>query len=388
MKDEQLKQETIDMVKLMIQHSDKGPSGFWVEDHEGCGNPAVFPEFAEGLKHGTLINKNHYICPWNTAVLYAEGRGNIRTGCYHSCSICDARCLSPDMLKAVLCRFSKRMQSGQYDDLDHITPLLNENEKNYIQKQKVKSQAEAVRQRREEEKLRKKAAAPLLRKYRNNEDITGVILANYGSSVLAQTYFPGDEIDYIDFSPSGKDSIIGGKEITYNQYIDLQIRSHGKSRRGFSLSYYGGGGYGYFFGEAEKITKDKICFKRIYISGMYPDADCFEAKEDHVWMDLSGFEEYQPGDRLSFYAEVYRYIKRGNGTILDYGLRNPEDIHKIGNYELPGNDKLLKQTISELICDICPMNDYCSGSCLNAAWKKAICQDMYKAANTEKCTDK
>ena len=30
---------------MMIQHSDKGPSGFWVDDYEGCGNPKIFPEF-------------------------------------------------------------------------------------------------------------------------------------------------------------------------------------------------------------------------------------------------------------------------------------------------------------------------------------------------------
>lgn len=39
----------------MIQNADKGSSGFWVEDHEGCGNPKIFPEFMEGLKRGSLV---------------------------------------------------------------------------------------------------------------------------------------------------------------------------------------------------------------------------------------------------------------------------------------------------------------------------------------------
>ena len=44
MNNKQTKKATVDAINVMIRHADKGPSGFWVEDHEGCGNPAVFPE--------------------------------------------------------------------------------------------------------------------------------------------------------------------------------------------------------------------------------------------------------------------------------------------------------------------------------------------------------
>ena len=54
MNNKQMKKATVDAINVMISHADKGPSGFWVEDHEGCGNPAVFPEFEEGLKRGRL----------------------------------------------------------------------------------------------------------------------------------------------------------------------------------------------------------------------------------------------------------------------------------------------------------------------------------------------
>ena len=43
MNNKQTKKATVDAINVMISHADKGPSGFWVEDHEGCGNPAVFP---------------------------------------------------------------------------------------------------------------------------------------------------------------------------------------------------------------------------------------------------------------------------------------------------------------------------------------------------------
>ncbi len=63
MNNKQAKKATVDAINVMIRHADKGPSGFWVEDHEGCGNPAVFPEFEEGLKRGRLIQKEHYFLP-------------------------------------------------------------------------------------------------------------------------------------------------------------------------------------------------------------------------------------------------------------------------------------------------------------------------------------
>ena len=63
------KKKTMEVLDIMIQHADKGPSGFWVDDYEGCGNPKIFPEFEEGLKRGRLVQKEHYLCPWNTAVM-------------------------------------------------------------------------------------------------------------------------------------------------------------------------------------------------------------------------------------------------------------------------------------------------------------------------------
>ena len=47
MRNKQDKKATFDAIDVMIRHADKGPSGFWVDDHEGCGNPAIFPEFDE-----------------------------------------------------------------------------------------------------------------------------------------------------------------------------------------------------------------------------------------------------------------------------------------------------------------------------------------------------
>ena len=99
--------------------------------------------------------------------------------------------------------------------------------------------------------------------------------------------------------------------------------------------------------------------------GMYSDGDGFDGKEDHVWMDKTGFEEFNVGDSISFRAEVYRYIKTGNGKLIDYGLRNPIDIKKIEEYQLPSDDELRMQMINQMICETCYLSEHCNRvSCL------------------------
>lgn len=101
MKNKETKKVTITALNVMIGHADKEPSGFWTDDYEGCGNPRVFPEFEDGLKRGRLVRKEHYLCPWNTVVLYGSTQGYVNSGCYYSCSIRKAKYLSAEMLKEV-----------------------------------------------------------------------------------------------------------------------------------------------------------------------------------------------------------------------------------------------------------------------------------------------
>ena len=93
---------------------------------------------------------------------------------------------------------------------------------------------------------------------------------------------------------------------------------------------------------------------------MYTDGTMFDGKEDHVWMDKSGFEEYDVGDSVSFGAEVYRYVKTGNGKQIDYGLRNPTGIQKVEAYELPSDDALIMQEVKQLICETCFLSEQCN----------------------------
>lgn len=102
----------------------------------------------------------------------------------------------------------------------------------------------------------------------------------------------------IDFNPEGYRDIIGAEKFTYDDYIDVQIRSFNKTRCWFATCYYNiplG-----FKGCIEKRTKENVCFKRIMVEGMYPDGVCFDGKEEHVWMNIAGFEEYKIDDSISF----------------------------------------------------------------------------------------
>lgn len=68
-----------------------------------------------------------------------------------------------------------------------------------------------------------------------------------------------------------------------------------------------------------------------------------------VWMDKCGFESFKVDDCVEFSAEVYRYVKTGDGKLIDYSLRNPEGIKRIESYQLPSDDELMKQEIDWII---------------------------------------
>lgn len=151
---------------------------------------------------------------------------------------------------------------------------------------------------------------------------------------------------------------------TYEEYLDIQWKSLGNSRRYLEMCYYEDVEY-CFKGRVERVTDDNILFKRILINGMYIDGTGFEGVEDHVWMDRRGFENYKNGDCLSFCANIYRYIKKNNGKLLDYGLREASNIRLIHNYEVPTDEDLINQQIEQLVCETCLFTNNCfMGMCV------------------------
>ncbi|MBE5958734.1 MAG: hypothetical protein E7254_07735 [Lachnospiraceae bacterium] len=352
----ELKKETADYIDIMIRQAEKGPSGFWTEDYEGCGNPKIFPEFNEGLEHGRLIQKKHFLCPWNAAVLFANGRGNISTGCYHSCSIIDAKYLSTDMIKEVLIKFKKNMLNGYYDNPKEIGPLLTGEMIKFIESAK-EAEREAIERREQKEyNQRKQMAKKLLERFSDDKNAQQFIVAHYGGKTVNSS-----EYGMIDFSPESKDDVVGAENMSYDDYLEVQIRTVKKCRIDFQNCFYNTPME--FKGCIEKKNSKRVCFERIFVTGMFSSGfEMFDGKEDHVWMDIKGFEDLEVGDCVSFFAEVYRYIKTSNGKVIDFGLRNPKGIKRIEKYELPTDEELMRQSIDRIICDSCYLNEMCSGA--------------------------
>lgn len=112
----------------------------------------------------------------------------------------------------------------------------------------------------------------------------------------------------------------------------------------------------------------------------------YKGKEDHVWMDMEPFEEYQVGDCLSFGGEIYRYLKTKNGKQISFGIREPYDIKKIESYELPSDDDMLMQAVDQMICEVCMFNEHCyMGMCIaNEEWREGMRKTLFNAAKGNK----
>ena len=113
---------------------------------------------------------------------------------------------------------------------------------------------------------------------------------------------------FVNFDPDSKNDIVGGEKLTYDEYIDIQMRSPNDKGSLFICAIYTP--ISDFYGTIARRSKDKkrICFNRIFFAYMYPDGMTADAIEDHVWMDGADFASFAVGDSVSFYAEVCRYL--------------------------------------------------------------------------------
>lgn len=220
-------------------------------------------------------------------------------------------------------------------------------------------------------------SADLLKKH---SEFADVIVANYGKKIVQML-----ENGSIDFDPDGLKEVVRGEKLSYDDYIDAQINALGKTHSDFQMCFYNfplG-----FKGCVEKTSNGHICFQKIFIEGMYGDGYCFDGKEQHVWMDLKGFEDLKAGDCVSFFAEPYRYLKTGDGKQIDFGLRNPEGVKKIEKYELPSDDELIDQELDMMLCDTCFLSDSCNRTvCTNIKWRqeaKKSMKDLLKKTDNE-----
>ena len=69
--------------------------------------------------------------------------------------------------------------------------------------------------------------------YSGNEKWQKLKKEFWGKKLLATT-----EWGLIDFDPQGKDDMVGGDTLSYDEYLDLQMQSGKKVRTYFEICYY------------------------------------------------------------------------------------------------------------------------------------------------------
>ena len=201
----------------------------------------------------------------------------------------------------------------------------------------------------------------------------------YKTPIAAMT-----EWGLIDFDPDEQERLSGGENLSYDDYLDLMRKSGHSARQDFQKAYYDAS-YCIFKGRVERVNQKKgtVCFERIFVDAEYDNGggDGFFGKEDHVWMSLADFQPCKKGDCFSFLADVYRYVKTGNGKMIDFGLRNPENIRRISEYELPSDEQLRLQAVDEFICsDLCMYSEQCYGYCIaNQDWLNSMRASLLSA---------
>lgn len=200
-------------------------------------------------------------------------------------------------------------------------------------------------------------------------------------------YLVQSEFGTIDTTDDAMKDVAGGENLSYEEYLQVLFNSRNIIRHCFEYCYYSNA-WCDFKGRISRFDKKKgkVIFNCIYVSGGLMDGDCYEGKEDHVWMDIEPFEEYQVGDCLSFGGEIYRYLKTKNGKQISFGIREPYDIKKIESYELPSDDDMLMQAVDQMICEVCMFNEHCyMGMCIaNEEWREGLRKTLFNAAKGNK----
>lgn len=196
-------------------------------------------------------------------------------------------------------------------------------------------------------------------------------------------YLVDSEFGTIDTTDDAMKDVAGGEDLSYEEYFQALFNSRNIIRYCFEYCYYSNA-HCDFKGQIERFNrkKGKVIFKRIYISGGLMDGSCYKGKEDHVWMDIEPFEEYQNGDCLFFEGEIYRYLKTTNGKQISFGIRKPYNITKVEAYDLPSEDDMIMQAVDQMICEVCWFNEHCYMElCIaNEEWREKMRKTLFDAA--------
>ena len=216
----------------------------------------------------------------------------------------------------------------------------------------------------------------------SDEERWKAFVVRYGRS----GYLIQSEFGIIDTSENAMEDVVNGENLTYDEYLQAMFNSRNNQRNCFEYCYYTDA-WCDFKGKIKRFDKKKkkVVFECIYSSALFMDGNGYKGKEDHVWMDSEPFEKYQVEDCLSFEGEIYRYLKTGKGKQISFGIREPYNISKIEDYELPSDDDMIRQSVDQLICEVCMFNEHCyMGMCIaSKEWREEMRQTMFEVVKME-----
>lgn len=179
----------------------------------------------------------------------------------------------------------------------------------------------------------------------------------------------------IDFDPKTKANLVGGENLSYREYIELQKRSGRHVKQSLEQFYYDACYYT-FMGQITDINhaNDQVLFDKLIIDAIYMDGSCTTAIEEHISIPVQGFERYQKGDGVRFAADIYRYITKDN--MIDYGLKCFSEVRPMPVAEIPTEEDIKRQKIEDIICkELCMYRDRCYGNCIaDSDWYESMKQ--------------
>lgn len=342
----------IQALQRMIDKAEYGPLGFAADGEDSCINPDIFREYRKAIEHDEYKAIHHPACPWDKEIMYGTNRASYDGGCFYRCGLKDAKILSATMIRTILERFLEQYQKGIYDNIGGkaIAPLLTPEEQAYIP-------AERKRLHEEERNKHLNKAKNILSAY-DSDEWHNLLADCYDEEVTNIM----DDYSLMTFSRDYAKDIVGCPNISYDDFLVMEYRSHSQWRHGFEGFYFGYALPSYFHGTISSQNNKHICFNSLALTGYYMDGERFDDKEGHVWMDAKDFKSFNVGDCVEFQAEIYMYAKSGDDgkKVLDFGLRKPHSIQKIDKYHVPSDEELMKEQMQQIKCEFCLYYDNCN----------------------------
>lgn len=192
-------------------------------------------------------------------------------------------------------------------------------------------------------------------------------------------YLVLSEYGPIRFSRDGMKDVVGGENLTFEEYLDAQ-KPTSKTRTGLQSAYYQCPECD-FMGIISRKNSRKVLFKRLYISGFDSYMENFSSTEKNVWVDVRKFRDFNVGDAVSFTGTIYQYLFTNGKQQINYAVKKPDNVVKVNEKDIPSDRDVMEDSLRALVCDTCMLQEHCNGFCLMENKRKELVGAMMEAVD-------